>query len=372
MPDRIDASFNEKGENVREHNFLDFEHRIIGCLIGTAVADALGLPYEGLTRGRAIRMLGPANCHRFVLRHGMVSNDTEHSCMVAQALIFADGDIEIFRSDFARRLKRWFATLPAGVGLATAKACLKLWLFSPPQKSGVFSAGNGPAMRAALFGTYFDDISELKSFLYAATVVTHTDLKAYHGALAVALAAHQASRYRNVEGHQFLDLYSNSVTDATDDVLPLLQQAVDSVQQGRSVADFAAELGCDQAVSGYVLHTVPVAIHAWLSHQQDYQAAVKSTIACGGDADTTAAIVGGIVGSAVGAEGIPEQWRKDIVEWPRTIPWISRLGHQLATQAKQRQTKRPPQLNVVAVLLRNVCFLMIVLLHGFRRMLPPY
>ena len=40
--------------------------------------------------------------------------------------------------------------LPAGVGLATARACLKLWLGFSPERSGIYSAGNGPAMRSAV------------------------------------------------------------------------------------------------------------------------------------------------------------------------------------------------------------------------------
>ncbi|TVS08433.1 MAG: hypothetical protein EA424_28605 [Planctomycetaceae bacterium] len=42
--------------------------------------------------------------------------------------------------------------LPAGVGMATARACLKLWLGFPPKRSGVDSAGNGPAMGKAVLG----------------------------------------------------------------------------------------------------------------------------------------------------------------------------------------------------------------------------
>ncbi|MEP3481754.1 MAG: ADP-ribosylglycohydrolase family protein [Fuerstiella sp.] len=352
---------------------LTFEERLAGCLVGTAVADSLGLPYEGLSRSRAAKILGPANRHRFVFGRGMVSDDTEHICMVAQALIFANGDVAKFQTNFAKRLKYWFATLPAGVGLATAKSCLKLWLFCSPTTSGIFSAGNGPAMRAAIFGAYFKDIQQLQNFLKAATVVTHTDPKAYHGAIAVALATRLGCQHFHVDGKLFLDLYSATVIDADDELLPKLQQVIDSVQRGDTVLEFAAQLGCHQNASGYVLQTVPMAIHAWLSHQRDYRSAVTSIIACGGDADTTAAIVGGIVGATVGENQIPVQWRDHVIEWPRTLSWISRLSQQLATASEDQQAKKkPPRLSVCAVFIRNVIFLLIVLGHGFRRLLPLY
>ena len=370
---RIRIEHDQGNQRLTHRTLPTLEERLTGCLVGTAVADSLGLPYEGLSRSRAAKILGPADRHRFVFGRGMVSDDTDHICMVAQALIFANGDLAKFQINFARRLKYWFATLPAGVGIATAKSCLKLWFFSSPQTSGVFSAGNGPAMRAAIFGAYFDDIQQLQEFLKAATVVTHTDPKAYHGAIAVALAAMLGRQNQHVKGDQFLQLYSATVTDAHDELLPKLKQAVDSVRQGETVLEFAAELGCHQKVSGYVLETVPMAIHAWLSHQRDYRSAVTSIIACGGDADTTAAIVGGIVGATVGANQIPEKWRANVIEWPRTLSWIRRLGHRLATAEKEPTAqKKPPRLSVSAVLIRNVIFLLIVLVHGFKRLLPPY
>jgi len=46
---------------------------IVGSLLGTAVGDALGLPYEGLSPRRAERMLGTPDRYRFVPGRGMVS-----------------------------------------------------------------------------------------------------------------------------------------------------------------------------------------------------------------------------------------------------------------------------------------------------------
>ena len=46
-------------------------------------------------------------------------------------------------------------------------------------------------------------------------------------------------------------------------------------------------------------------------HLDDYQAAVVNTIRAGGDIDTNAAIVGGIVSLAVGRDGIPPDWLRD-------------------------------------------------------------
>ncbi len=92
----------------------------------------------------------------------MISDDTEHTCMVAQSLIESGDDIEAFAKQFASRLRWWILALPAGVGKATARSCIKLWLGIRPSKSGVYSAGNGPAMRAAILGATIDDQSPLE------------------------------------------------------------------------------------------------------------------------------------------------------------------------------------------------------------------
>ena len=131
-------------------------------------------------------------------------------------------------------------------------------------------------------------------------------------------------------------------------------------------------MGLSKGVSGYVYHTVPVALHAWLSHQNDYRSAVMAVISCGGDADSTGAIVGGIVGASVGKEGIPSEWLRDLWEWPGSVRWMESLAKQLDERIRSGTANRPVSLPIFAVLPRNLFFLAVVLLHGLRRVLPPY
>ena len=79
----------------------DRANRIAGVLLGTAVGDALGLPREGISR--RIFILPPPR-HQFLFGHGMVSDDTEHACMVGQALPRAPEHV----NNFARSLA-WLA-----------------------------------------------------------------------------------------------------------------------------------------------------------------------------------------------------------------------------------------------------------------------
>ena len=309
---------------------------IEGALLGTAVGDALGLPYEGLSRRRAKRLFGSPQRHRFLLGRGMVSDDTEHSCMVMQALISSGDDEEAFTRHLATRLRLWLLALPAGMGLATLKATLKLCLGIPPHRSGVFSAGNGPAMRSAVLGAAIDDVGLLRRLVRASTRLTHTDPKAEYGAMAVAVAASMSSHGTLTDGARYVSqLRELLANDDASELLALLDQAVWSVTSQRTTEEFADALGLARGVSGYVYHTVPVAIHACFRNPGNFCDAVVDVIRCGGDTDTTAAIVGGIIGSAVGKEGIPSEWFDGLWEWPRTTQWMQRLAGQLSRNRSQ-------------------------------------
>lgn len=345
---------------------------IAGAILGCAVGDAMGLPYEGLSRQRGRRLLGPPDHHRFLLNRGMVSDDTEHTCFVAESLCHEPTNVDQFAEQLAVRLRWWLAGLPAGIGFATLRATTKLWLGYGAAQSGVFSAGNGPAMRSPVLGAAIDDLELLRDYVRAATYITHTDPKAFHGALAVAVATWCAKRGLETPD-QFLNTYQPLVsTDSQEEFTDLVSALMQSLAAGDSTVAFAEQLGCRRGITGYVFHTVPIALHAWLCHPRDYQHAIEEIILCGGDTDTTAAIVEAIVGAGVGRTGIPAAWLDGLCEWPRSVSWMERLAD--ATEAAMttgQPTKTPRHLPFVG-LGRNALFLAVVMAHIGRRMLPPY
>lgn len=345
---------------------------IIGSILGTAVGDAIGLPYEGLSRRRGAKLLGFPNRHRFFFVFGMVSDDTEHTCMVAESLIASGGNLSKFQSQLAWRFRFWLLSLPGGIGFATLRAILRLWMGFSPDKSGIFSAGNGPAMRAAILGVAIGDRERLREFVRVSSRITHTDPKAEYGAFAIALAAQLAGQTENVSGDDFLWQLKSCLPTTAAELFSLISDGVDSVKRGESTPEFAAKIGLNKGVSGYIYHTVPVAIHAWLRNQHNFQAAVTNIIECGGDTDSTAAIVGGIVGAAVGKEGIPTEWLKGMLEWSRSVVWMEHLGRELNSTIQTGIPGKAIKLSIISVLSRNIFFIFIVLCHGFRRLLPPY
>lgn len=350
---------------------VDRNESITGCILGTAVGDALGLPYEGLSPARAEKMLGVPDSFRLLPSRGMVSDDTEHTCMVAQALLTANGDVQKFERHFAWRLRLWLLLLPVGTGFATLRAIIKLWLGFSPENSGVFSAGNGPAMRAPIFGACFDDLELMRQYVKASTRITHSDPKAEFGALAIALAAFMAKSHDHVEPEEFCSSLEKFLPADATEMLSLVRSAAESVTRCETTRQFAADRGLRKGVSGYIYHTVPVVLHCWLRHQNNFKAAVVEIIECGGDADTTAAIVGGIIGAGVGKMGIPAEMLAGLCEWPATVSWMESLGMALA-QAGNKDIQPVAELRFWKILPRNLFLLIVVLLHGFRRIFPPY
>ncbi|MBU1109256.1 MAG: ADP-ribosylglycohydrolase family protein [Candidatus Riflebacteria bacterium] len=348
------------------------QKHVTGCILGTAVGDALGLPYEGLSADRGARMLGSPDRYRFIFGRGMVSDDTEHTCMVAQAIIDSEGDVKRFTMSLARRFRFWLLFVPVGTGFATLRSVFKLWLGFNPDQSGVFSAGNGPAMRAALFGAFFSDHETIKAYIKASTLITHTDPKAEYGSLAVALAALMARQNVKVSPYDYLAELKTFLAGKGEELITLLSASADSVHRGETTREFADSIGLGKGVTGYIYHTVPVAIHCWLRNQQDFRQAIKEIIECGGDADTTAAIVGGIVGCGTGPQGIPREWLDNLCEWPGTVAWMERLGNELSMNAEDKSDSPTPELRFWQILPRNIFVLIVVLLHGFRRLFPPY
>ncbi len=349
--------------------------RLAGILLGTAVGDALGLPAEGLSPQRRRRLMPGPWRHRLLLGRGMISDDTEHALFVAQSLLRHPDDPIAFQRRLAWHLRWWFAGLPAGVGLATARACLKLWLGFPPSRSGVFSAGNGPAMRSALIGAYFhNQLEMLRRFVLASTQLTHSDPKAAVGAEAVARLTAWAVEHDPTKPPDMSSIVEQLTALAPED--REWRQRIEPMQAAHAarttVSDVAISIGLEKGVSGYIYHTVPVAIYAWLRHYGDFRATLEATLDCGGDTDTVGAIAGALAGATVGSAGIPEPWLRGIIDWPRSVRLLRRVADRLAEQRQAGRAWGEVSYFWPAVLPRNLGFLLVVLLHGLRRLAPPY
>jgi ADP-ribosylglycohydrolase len=175
------------------------------------------------------------------------------------------------------------------------------------------SFGNGSAMRIAPLAGYFaeDDENEIAHQARRSAGVTHAHPEGLAGAVAAAVAGAYAWRHRNTRADEST---KRALFDA------VLAQTPRS--QVRSGIERAATLGFELSIETVVSlvgngrqiscqDTVPFCVWVAANHLDDYRTAIIRTVRGGGDIDTNAAIVGGIVALAVGREGIPPEWLAD-------------------------------------------------------------
>ncbi|MDM8557167.1 ADP-ribosylglycohydrolase family protein [Desulfococcaceae bacterium HSG7] len=354
---------------------ISISDRFRGILLGTAVGDALGLPAEGMKRSRMLKRYPGRWRHRFVFDKGMLSDDTEHTLFVARSLLMHDDTAEKFIRSLAWRLRWWLLALPAGVGFATLRAILRLWVGFSPEYSGVFSAGNGPAMRSAIIGGFFADSPEsIDAFTESSTRITHTDERALIGARAVAQLTGQIVRgdfKQRPSGKHFIAFLKN-IGSTDKEWLALVLNIEKAIKENSDVLQFAQSIGAEKGVSGYIYQTVPVVLYAWYHHYNDFEATLTSVLNCGGDTDTTGAIAGALAGAVSGEKAIPDDWIDNIIDWPCSVNYIRETADRLAQKKAGPDKTELLRYFWPGVPLRNLLFLMIVLSHGLRRLLPPY
>jgi ADP-ribosylglycohydrolase len=171
---------------------------------------------------------------------------------------------------------------------------------SPKVLSGMGSMGNGGAMRVAPLGAYLaGDTSSVVEEARKSSEVTHSHPEGQAGAIAVALAAAYVA---GCGGSFERDDFFNFILDHTPDskTRAMIRQAMDLP------SDFAIDTAVSVLGNGQTItapETVPFCLWCAAKFPFEFENAMWTTVAGGGDYDTNCAIVGGIVSSS--EQGIP-------------------------------------------------------------------
>lgn len=351
-------------------------NQMLGLFLGTAVGDAMGLPRENLSPKRSVKLFGATIQPALIVipkltRFSVCSDDTEHLWITADALLRSQNSPELFSQFLSRNMKKWFLSLPVGAGKASLKASIKLLLGISPSRSGVYSAGNGPAMRAPIIGAFFaNDSKKLDQYLKISTRMTHTDPQAEEGAWVIAQAAALIMRENPTIApiEKFFNIVLPKIY--SEQLKKSLQLARDYLITKQSFEEYLIAMNLDKlGVSGYIGHTVPAVIYAWLYYFGDYQKGIEAIILAGGDSDTTAAILGALMGMSIdSSKDIPKEWLDGIHNAPMSVNKLVQMSEAVNNQ----NIAQIPKISWGLQLFKNIGLLAIVLLHGFRRLLPPY
>ena len=215
-----------------------------------------------------------------------------------------------------RFCNRYLADRNRGYGGAMHSLLPQLWSKSAWREAagGLFdgqgSYGNGSAMRVPPLGAYFaDDVDLLVEQARLSAIVTHAHPDAVAGAIATAVAAGICARMRDegeeLETTAFLsEVITRTPPSEVRDRLVECRRFPDSYtsEQVAQIVGSGNAVACED--------TVPFCIWCAATENLHFSEAMWLTVAGLGDRDTTCAIVGGIVGAKVGAEGVQGEWRE--------------------------------------------------------------
>lgn len=267
--------------------------KILGCLLGGAIGDAIGGKYDGQDPPQQVSWSRP----------GRISDDTQLTMATCEAIIEHGCPTP---AGISQVFLRWFNEGKlTGLGSATLGALKGLangghWALVG--RRGEMAAGNGAAMRIAPLAFWVDPMTNDGRLLVRdVSRITHHSDEAYSGALAVVLAVRFIlTRQWNGESNLLKLIYEN----LPDTLVRERLECLASETSEKKVGELAQKYGC----SGFVAESVPLAL--WAAQQvkkTGFETMIGDLVKCGGDTDTNASIAGQVAGCLLGAKALPSE-----------------------------------------------------------------
>jgi ADP-ribosyl-[dinitrogen reductase] hydrolase len=287
--------------------------RARGALLGLAAGNALGVPAERLARPEAIRAAFPGGLTDIVRADTPASpfdDDTAMAVLLAEELL--EGQVDLER--LARRWIEWMDGDGRGVGIWTRTALNHIRTHGSPPSGTGGRATNGAIMRAlpvALAARASP--RNLVAGTWHTAALTHPDDRCTWGAVAVNVAAAELLAGRR---------------DFLADVIEVLHVNAAPAELLAAVRRVPVERREDLPIlgdgAGDALSCVEIALwSAW--HEPNLEQGLIWLVNAGGDADTNAAVAGGLLGARDGEGAIPPRWLAALPEVGRLRSLATRL-----------------------------------------------
>ncbi|MFF9496881.1 ADP-ribosylglycohydrolase family protein [Streptomyces flaveolus] len=278
--------------------------RAAGAVVGAAVGDALGGPFEFGPEGAfsarfPVPGAGGEMCGGGGWDPGEATDDTQMAVLVAESLL-EQGGLDL--PDIFARFQRWAAAEPKDIGLQTEDVLTNgmPWDLAAAIHSQVNqrAAGNGSLMRASTSAVYFARAGQEATMDAARRIaaLTHGDRAAWEGTAIF---------------HELIRL----VLEDTDPLTALRDTlaAVHPDHRGRYATVLARDWHPDQATefNGAVWPCLGSAVWA-LRTTTSFEESIRAAIDLGGDTDTVAAVTGSLAGAYYGLDAIPPHWTQPL------------------------------------------------------------
>jgi len=293
--------------------------RAVGAIIGSAVGDALGAPYE----------FGPEHVDDWIPTFGPGkggeapggwTDDTAMAMPILEALAGGRGaELERFATD---GWVRWFREDGRGVGIQISRvigATERAGDLSPTSfliesqqlhADEGRSGGNGSLMRTGPLALGFLDDGEEATLAETARRIsrlTHWEADAGDASAIWSLAIRHAIRTGE------LDIRAQTAWLPAERVNRWDALIHGAAAPSRHPRDFRQDR--EGRPNGWVVLAFQAALSA-VAGAADFRDAIHRAIQGGGDTDTVAAIAGSLAGARWGVSAIPLSWQRRIHGWP--------------------------------------------------------
>lgn len=308
---------------------MEIENLAQGCLVGAFVGDSAGARLEFLGRRPDEPQLDDALAMKgggvFRVAPGQVTDDGELALALARALV---GEQSYPREKVASKYRAWAASRPFDMGHATSnalggnaveKSAVADTVAARAAKHNFASKANGALMRISALGIWSAKrtVDEAVAAARADATLTHPHLTCQWANVAYVIAVRHLLLTAGDAAGAFTQA-QGTLAGVLDEGAEEVRSWFDDVKMGR--------LPECHPQAGFVRIAFTHAFRHLLL-ETPFVTALRQVLAGGGDTDTNACIVGGLVGARVGFAAIPEHMSLAVLECDTAIgrprpPWL--------------------------------------------------
>lgn len=314
--------------------------RAYGCLIGTAIGDALGMPASFMsptqvrqTYGRITDFLKPSKqqiAHQD-LQVGGITDDTEESMIVASVLLEAK---RFDQALFIDKMKEW-AINHQMLESTVIGPSTRRFLQTVIEGGDVFDAGktgdtNGAAMRVAPIGIFLhQDLNQAIEAAIHSAQPSHGSKPGLASACAIAAAVAKSVAGSTIEA--VMDAAIKAAEKGEKRGFDIPAPSVSArIQLAKTIVDRNSDKELDEVAMllyQYIgagmkaYESIPLSLGIFYAAKGKVEEGLIAAVNIGDDADTNGAIVGALCGAYSGASTIPKRWVEKI-EQSHSIPFL--------------------------------------------------
>ena len=328
------------------------QDKIRGSLVGGAIGDALGYPVEFSSVRDIQARYGKSGIVRLETTQrwlpedeqagkAVVSDDTQMTLFTANGLLNAKKQNVAYKYGICRAYVEWYLTqvgkksgkfhdcwisdIPAlnkrrAPGNTCMTALEDIYHGNEPLNN---SKGCGGVMRIApipLFAAVDNRMDIMEADLLAADAAEITHMHPL-GFIPAALMAHVIYCLA-LDEHPTQDKLADYAEEGLDELETLFPQHPMEIKQMRKLVGLAIRMAYNERSDlqnieflgeGWVgEEALAIALYCAIRHFDNFDEAVIAAVNHGGDSDSTGAVTGNILGTAIGYEAIPQYYKDDL------------------------------------------------------------